>query len=357
VTYWSVARFRSLFAGFVVLLSLPCEAAQNEWSKILSLPGETPVEFARMQIVSDHRIGRLYVLTQGGTFYRTADGGVTWTSIAPTSLSDATRVMAVDPLDSNTVYRGSFKGLYKSTNGGVNWWRVDHGFPFVPYGLAVPSHQTVYASANSGIMRSEDGGASWSPAGFEGQSVSAIMTTRDSTLYAVVFRYLYKSADGGRSWIQVANVHQFPYNSSVHPHDSQLIYTVTPFQWSRVLNRTTNGGYNWTAIHPAIEGWQPEPCPPLIICEGGGPSVGSIVVDPQQTAVFYGSAGRLVSSSDAGITWRYFPGLPEGTSVEALTLDGDTLLAYVRGKTPGTSGVYEYTFTPPAPARRRAARR
>ncbi len=163
----------------IALLSLPCHAAQNAWSRILTLPDVTP-SAPPVQILSDYRLGRVYVLTERANFYRTADRGQTWTA-APgrNDPHGGSSTLALDPIDSNTIYRSTTQGVFKSTDGGATWQRIDSGFAYSSFALTVAPHppHTVYVSVSAscgynacnpgGIMKSYDGGASWSKAGLD----------------------------------------------------------------------------------------------------------------------------------------------------------------------------------------------
>jgi photosystem II stability/assembly factor-like uncharacterized protein len=332
-------------AATLFLLSLPCHAADNAWSQLLAVSRDVT------QIVSDHRLGRIYVVTEDGTLNWTADGGVTWETVTRTSdPAGATRTLAIDPLASNIVYRAAEKGLFKTTNHGVTWRRIDSGFRSSParVTLAPDARETVYVtmSGSGGFMKSEDGGKSWD-AVIEGERINQFVAGRDDTLYIInnvsyPAGRVFKSSNGGDSWIPVVDDRTLAHNWVVSPHDSQTIY-VTAQPWgSRYLEqrRSPDGGRAWTRFQPIP-----------------APGVSSIIFDPHDRSVLFGTDGRnAMRSGDGGASFQYLStGLPEGSWFTALTLDGDTLLAGVRGKTPGTTGVYEYTISPPA--RRRPARR
>ena len=64
---------------------------------------------------------------QGGV-WRSTDRGANWTQMGASSLSAAVRALAVDPLNSQTIYAGIYSGfVYKSTDGGSNWAPLTNG--------------------------------------------------------------------------------------------------------------------------------------------------------------------------------------------------------------------------------------
>ncbi|HZI94731.1 MAG TPA: hypothetical protein VFE84_10840 [Patescibacteria group bacterium] len=87
--------------------------------------------------------------------YKTTNAGVSW---SPTgSIADLTGVpantIAIDPSDTNILWLGTDKGVYKSTNGGAAWFRFSNGLPNVPvYALALdgPNGRLVAATHGRG---------------------------------------------------------------------------------------------------------------------------------------------------------------------------------------------------------------
>jgi photosystem II stability/assembly factor-like uncharacterized protein len=70
--------------------------------------------------------------------YKSTDGGATW-SASGTGLTYV-YALAVDPIDSNTLYAGTNGGVFKSTNGGTTWSAVNTGLTTrIVYTLAIDS--------------------------------------------------------------------------------------------------------------------------------------------------------------------------------------------------------------------------
>ena len=90
--------------------------------------------------------------------------------------------IAIDPSNTNTIYVGTSarfqfsQGIFKSTDGGGSWIILGSGFPANNIGNAFalfqgknvnriivePSNSSVlYLVANSGLFRSTDGGLNW----------------------------------------------------------------------------------------------------------------------------------------------------------------------------------------------------
>ncbi len=117
--------------------------------------------------------------------YRSDDGGKTWTKTLYVSAASGVSDMAMDPNDPNIVYAGMWHfrrepwnfhsggpddGLYKSTDGGKTWTKLEgHGLPTgttgkIAIAIAPSDSKRIYAiieSAHGLLFRSDDGGANW----------------------------------------------------------------------------------------------------------------------------------------------------------------------------------------------------
>jgi photosystem II stability/assembly factor-like uncharacterized protein len=100
--------------------------------------------------------------------------------------------LALDPVQPEIVYAGTYKGgVVRSTDGGKSWRAVNAGLKEKGYVLALTIDQArpenVYAGGESGVFRSTNGGGSWSPLnrGLRGHSVHALAVDPGSvTVYA-----------------------------------------------------------------------------------------------------------------------------------------------------------------------------
>ncbi|MEU4195424.1 choice-of-anchor D domain-containing protein [Kribbella sp. NPDC026611] len=139
--------------------------------------------------------------------------------------------IAIDPNDSSTIYVGtsgrvtpqSAAGLYKSVDGGSTVVRMGSGFPAGNLGNAdqfftqsinviivdPADSRIVYLSSSSGVFRSTDGGLNWTRGtGSNGDARSLVLDTSSPTaariLYAgVAGRGVFQSTDGGLNWTAI----------------------------------------------------------------------------------------------------------------------------------------------------------
>src|SRR5262249_40993602 len=121
--------------------------------------------------------------------FRSPDGGAHWEKVLYKDENTGAIALAFDPSDPRTIFadlwshregpwengewRGPGSGLYKSTDGGATWRRLEKGLPTFEQGLgrvgfaAAPSDRTRMSAIVEaqprfgGVFRSDDAGESW----------------------------------------------------------------------------------------------------------------------------------------------------------------------------------------------------
>lgn len=341
----------------------PGNARTSAWTSIGPQGGD-------IQAISmdPHNPGTLYAATDIAPF-QSSDAGGSWVKSNVPNQS-----LVFDPQDPNTIYTFSqAAGVSKSTDGGKSWNAANTGLPatgyYPPEVLAFVidpvNSSTLYAGTWQGIFKSSDGAASWNSANSgipvlnaPGQSLPysvpclAIDPRNPNTLYAVengfaiapdtvlVAGGLFKSADGGGSWNSL-NL-GLPPNSSidavaVNPQNPSTLYVGSVYG----IFKSTDGGSDWTPVNsglPAFANGLP-----------GGAAyflVASLAIDQQQPDTVYvaitNSIGsRVLRTTNGGASWSdAASGLPENTTVRSLQIDSQihtTLYAATR------AGVFKST--------------
>lgn len=148
-------------------------------AKILIDPGDSNVVFVAAE-------GSLWKSGGERGVYRSSDGGENWSQVLSISPETGVTDLQFDPGNSKVIYAAAYQrrrnvplflgggpesGIYKTTDGGNSWRRIEKGLPagdMGRIGIAVspvkPSH--VYASIEAapnekGFYRSTDSGESW----------------------------------------------------------------------------------------------------------------------------------------------------------------------------------------------------
>lgn len=226
--------------------------------------------------------GHLFDGNEERGVYRTTDGGKSWTRVLFVNRDTGCSDLAVDPQDPRILYAGMWQfrrradfftsggpgsGLYKSTDGGETWRKIENGLP----------------------------------AGEKGRIAVAVAPSRPSVLYAVVEARrtaLYRSDDLGESWHErnaSGNVQARPFYFAlvvVDPTDFQRVYKP-----GFTLSVSTDGGRSFgtglfagSRVHPDHH---------------------ALWINPRNpNELLLGTDGGLYISHDRGAHWRHVKALP-----------------------------------------------
>ncbi len=180
--------------------------------------------------------------SNNGVVYRTTDNGMTWAQ-SSTDLPSGIRILKiiVNPTDANIVYILTGKGrfacgpaeVYRSTNGGVNWFLLTGSqSAILDFAIDPSSPSTVYISTmnadcainfywsnlNGSLHKSTDGGTTWGSALSNNTGVILIDANNSSTIRLIDTREPYPwisssgtwtSTDGGSTFAQTGNVNNW----------------------------------------------------------------------------------------------------------------------------------------------------
>jgi photosystem II stability/assembly factor-like uncharacterized protein len=171
-------------------------------------------DIASVLAVAPSNPAAVYAALYNAGMSKSDDAGTTWSTIMSGLPHDFfyvifesgwdARSIAVDPTNASTVYVGKPQGLFKTTDGGMNW-QLTATIPSAP-SLVVDGGDpsVIYAASNvSGVLKSSDGGIVWNDAGLTDKRVLAMTISRTSpaALFAgTADGFVYRSTNGGADW-------------------------------------------------------------------------------------------------------------------------------------------------------------
>ena len=218
-------------------------------------------------------LGHAYGPNEERGVFRTTDGGATWQKVLYKDPKTGAIDVVFDPKNSSTLFAslwevsrtpwglssgGPGSGLYKSTDGGASWTRIEgHGLPsgiMGRIGITVSGADSsrVYAMVESkegGLYRSDNGGEDWVRANEDGRLrqrawyFSHIFADPKSvdTVY-VLNTGMFRSSDAGKT-----------FNLLPAPHGDHHGLWIDPDNPQRMINGddggatiSTDGGATWS---------------------------------------------------------------------------------------------------------------
>lgn len=232
----------------------------NRWS-IINAGMKEHVTYVNAFVFHPQDPETILAATTVGIF-KTVNDGMMW-DVMPNKGMDSVYVVsaALDPTDTNILYAGTSGGVYKSVNGSMTWREANNGMIHVAPGTALslgvnslamdPSKTTtLYAGTTRGAFKTTDGAVSWTKIqeGIGERFVATILIhpTANMTLFAGTQNGVYKTTDGGEHWTALNNglTNLSIRSLAMHPKDPNVMYAGT----QGGLFKTTDGGSNWAAL-------------------------------------------------------------------------------------------------------------
>jgi photosystem II stability/assembly factor-like uncharacterized protein len=234
---------------------------------------------------------------QGGLF-KTTDGGDDWTKL-DLGLGSAQEMLdvAINPNSTNTVFAGGRgSGVFKTTNGGAAWGRTPIAASTVTQvDSSSADANTAYAAVSGGgVWKTTNGGASWSPRSNGMTSLNANDVTIDpfthQTAYVGTFDSgVFKTEDGGANWVQsnVGLSETQVREVVVSRSDPDILYTAATY--GQTIQRSDNGADSWAAVTNTGL---------------GGSYPADLIVDPDDdTHLFVRTDEGIFESENSGANW------------------------------------------------------
>ncbi len=219
-------------------------------------------------------LGQIFGSNPERGVYRSTDGGDTWQQVLSISDDAGIADLELDPFNPRVLYAAAWRverkpwtlidgsdegGLFRSTDGGDTWERLEGGLPDGVLGRigvsASPARRgrlwTIITAADGrgGIFRSEDHGDSWKKVSDEpelltrGWYYSHIHAdpADPNTVWGSNVRF-FRSVDGGANWERVPTPHGDNHDLWINPEQPHIMVQAN----DGGANVSVDGGRSWS---------------------------------------------------------------------------------------------------------------
>ncbi len=211
--------------------------------------------------------------------FRSTDGGDTWEKVLFLNDSTGAQSLAINPRNPREIYAGMWRaerkpwavisgaempsgGIWKSSDGGDTWERLENGLPdglvgktSVAVSPADPDRVWALLEAPGdaeGLYRSDDGGESWRQINTENHLTQRAFyyihvraDPRDPNTVYILNTGLYRSVDGGRTFEGISVPHGDVHDLWIHPDDTDHMVVAN----DGGAQVSVNGGESWTTYY------------------------------------------------------------------------------------------------------------
>ncbi len=222
----------------------------------------------------------VYVAAQGAPYgatkergiYRSRDGGRTWEQVLFVSESAGASDLSMDRTNPRVLYAafwdhirhpwevvsgGPGSGIWKSTDGGDTWEKINEGLPAlmgkIGVDVSTANPERVYAMVEAdpggGLFRSDDGGkhwrlmnADWSIRARAWYYIEVYADPQNADVVYVMDAPFMKSIDGGRTFTSVRVPHGDNHDLWINPDNNQNLINAN----DGGANISFNGGQVWS---------------------------------------------------------------------------------------------------------------
>jgi photosystem II stability/assembly factor-like uncharacterized protein len=237
-------------------------------SRIKIHPRDLDVAFVAVQ-------GTIWGPSKERGIFRTADGGRTWSHVLEVGESTGASDLAMDPTNPRILYAamwnhwrnpwfihsgGEDGGIYKSTDGGDTWKKLEGGLPKlvgkIGVDVAASNPNRIYAIIEAepkkgGLWRSDDAGDTWKlinghrvlhTRAWYYNHITADPVDQDTVW--VLNAPLMKSIDGGKNWEKIITPHGDHQDHWINPKDNRIMISGN----DGGATVTFDGGKTWSSI-------------------------------------------------------------------------------------------------------------
>jgi photosystem II stability/assembly factor-like uncharacterized protein len=276
----------------------------------------------------------LYCGSVSGGVWKSTNSGASWNVMNDAAANLVIGSLAVDPTNGNTIYAATGEGYFnldwltgvgvlKSTDGGTNWVvqsnfatpNPNFGYSYINRIVIRPDQpNTVYAGMLGGIWKTTNGGTSWAKLNVGSVSVRCMDLVMHPTTYDIMYATfgnlskdgIYKTTDGGSTWGKLTNglptAGYYRINMAISKSAPSTLYAA--FDDSAThdtynIYKSTNDGASWSVVTKPVN------------LPDGGSHLGTqgwynncIAVHPTDPNTVLIGGINLFKTTDGGASWN-----------------------------------------------------
>lgn len=183
-----------------------------------------------------------YCVGSGGTILKTTNRGLDWSFLHTWVQPGFYDYKILNVFNAETlIVVGNSPNFYKSTNGGSTWTVINSGVSAVIFGMNFRNDLTGYAVGEWGtVLKTTSGGYSWQQINTNYYLILSAVSFPDNNTGYAVGQKIVKTTNGGLTW-----------DTSSAVTNANSVYfrnNMTGFIGANGLFMTTNGGLNWNDV-------------------------------------------------------------------------------------------------------------
>lgn len=253
----------------------------DSWTPVAGLP--SGITFYSVRFGADNAA---YLSGSSGYFFKSTDGGATWTELGYRFTSSRIRdVSFADTLNGYVVGTGF---AARTTDGGFTWTQQVSPYTGDVNEVVAPSPNHAIAGCDAGnVIVTTDGGNNWSliATGITGTNSDILAIDFINDNFGIVAAYngtVAKSTDGGFNWSIISTI------SGYNPWDMDMVDSL--YGWvagtGERISRTTDGGVTWQQQ----------------LSVGGLGTYGISFID-RDRGIAGGTGGNTYYTTNGGVNW------------------------------------------------------